>query len=75
LSIEDLRASEFQFGRLLLERFTSNGALLAAMVDALFQSILEAVPERGTPRERIETQMLTSPGRSLLTPRSRRLWP
>jgi len=30
------------------------------MVDALFQSILEAVPEGGTPRERIETQMLTS---------------
>lgn len=40
--------------------FPSKGALLAAMVDALFLSILEAVPEGGTPRERIEAQMLAS---------------
>lgn len=40
--------------------FRSKGALLAAMVDALFLSILEAVPETGTPRERLETQMLAS---------------
>lgn len=40
--------------------FPSKGALLAAMVDALFLSILEAVPEGGTPRERLEAQMLAS---------------
>lgn len=40
--------------------FRSKGALLAAMVDALFLSILDAVPESGTPRERVEAQMLAS---------------
>jgi TetR/AcrR family tetracycline transcriptional repressor len=40
--------------------FPSKGALLAAMVDALFLSILEAVPDGGTPRDRLEAQMLAS---------------
>ncbi len=40
--------------------FRSKGALLAAMVDALFLSIFEAVPDAGTPRERLEAQMLAS---------------
>ena len=40
--------------------FPSKGALLAAMVDGLFLSILESVPEKGAPRERLEAQMLAS---------------
>ena len=40
--------------------FRSKGALLAAMVDALFLSILEAVPEGGSARDRVEAQMLAS---------------
>ena len=40
--------------------FRSKGALLAAMVDALFLTILDAVPDSGSPRERIEAQMMAS---------------
>jgi len=40
--------------------FRSKGALLAAMVDALFLAILAAVPDSGSPRERIEAQMMAS---------------
>ena len=40
--------------------FRSKGALLAAMVDNLYLSSLNAVPEGGTPRERVEAQMLAS---------------
>ena len=40
--------------------FRSKGALLAAMVDALFLAILNAVPDSGTPRERLEAQMIAA---------------
>lgn len=40
--------------------FRSKGALLAAMVDALFLAILDAVPDSGSPRERLEAQMMAS---------------
>ena len=40
--------------------FRSKGALLAAMVDGLFLSIYEAVPVGGSPRERLEAQMMAS---------------
>lgn len=40
--------------------FRSKGALLAAMVDSLYLAILAEVPDTGTPRERIEAQMLAS---------------
>lgn len=40
--------------------FRSKGALLAAMVDGLFLSIHEAVPVGGSPRERLEAQMIAS---------------
>lgn len=40
--------------------FPSKGALLAAMVDALFLSILDSVPEKGSPRAKVEAQMLAS---------------
>ena len=40
--------------------FPSKGALLAAMVDALFQSIYDAVPANGSPRAKVEAQMLAS---------------
>lgn len=40
--------------------FRSKGALLAAMVDELYLSILNSVPEGGTPRDRVLAQMLAS---------------
>ena len=40
--------------------FRSKGALLAAMVDELYLSILNAVPEGGSPRDRLAAQMLAS---------------